>query len=104
MSVVTRRMQSVQLRLYCLAEKGTLKARDVSSGHRRLIDAVKHTRDRGEEIRAEDLRVFEESKWVTGEEPDCTADSQDTQLIGPLTKRQFKHPFELAASGMQLTS
>ena len=104
MSIVTRRMQSLQLRLNSLAEEGTLEARDVSSGHRRLIDAVEHTRDRGEEIRAEDLRVFEESKWITGEKSDCTADSQDTQLISPLTKRQFKHPFELTVSGMKLAS
>lgn len=84
MLVLTRCMKIVQLSLYSLLEQRTLQPWDIPSRHSSLVNSVKNTGDGGKIVGLEDLRVFEESEGVAGEEADSSTNGDCAKLRNTL--------------------
>lgn len=85
MGIYPRRTELFQFDLDGLSEQVALEARHVSSGHCGLIDPVQHAGNTREEIRLENLAVFDQAEWVPGEEANAAADRNAAELVAALS-------------------
>lgn len=80
MKIITSRMKPLQLDCDGLPEYRTSETRHVTSGQSSLIDLVEYPWNRGEEMRFQDLDIFEQPRWVSREISDGPANRHDNKF------------------------